>query len=126
MKDPIIVPLIPQHILSKKKCSRFTNERHKKRCAQAQTHNFVLQKYLPSLDTTMHDVLEEVIANNDIKLHDSDDSIHILESILINLDEEHTLDDVNDEYETIDIDIDLPNMLSSQLTITPSIEHCDS
>ena len=26
----------------------------------------------------------------------------------------------------IDIDIDLENMLSSQLTLTPSIKHCDS
>ena len=48
---------------------------------------------------------------------------------MINLDEEDTLaniDDVNDEYESIDINIDLPNMLSSQLILTPSIEHCDS
>ncbi|KGJ50980.1 hypothetical protein CIAN88_23705 [[Clostridium] innocuum] len=62
-------------------------------------------------------------------MHDYDDSIHILDPILINLDEEDTLDDtddVNDEYETIDIDIDLPNMLSSQLTLTPSVKHCDS
>ena len=62
-------------------------------------------------------------------MHDSDDYICILDPILINLDGEYTLydtDDVNDEYETIDIGIDLPNMLSSQLTLTPSIEHCDS
>ena len=47
---------------------------------------------------------------------------------MINLDEEYTLDDVDDEYETIDIDIDidLPKMLSSQLTLTPSVKHCDS
>ena len=74
----------------------------------------------------MHDVLEEVLANNDVKLHDFDDSIRILDPILINLDAEDTLDDVIDEYETIGIDIDLPHMLSSQLTLTPSIEHCDS
>ena len=77
----------------------------------------------------MHDVLEEVVANNYVKLHDSDDSIHILDHILINLDEEDTLDDVddvNDEYETICIDIYLPNMVSSQFTLTPSIEHDDS
>ena len=69
----------------------------------------------------MHDMLEEFVANNDY--------IHILDPILINLDEEDTLDDVddvNDEYETIDINIDLPNILSSQLTLTPIIEHCDS
>ena len=48
---------------------------------------------------------------------------------MINLEEEDTLadiDDVNDEYETIYIDINLHHMLSSQLTVTPSIEHCDS
>ena len=63
----------------------------------------------------MHDVLEEVVANNDVKMHDSNDSIHILDLIFINLDEEDTLndgDDVNNEYETVDIDIDLPNILS--------------
>ena len=77
----------------------------------------------------MHDVLEEVVVNNGVKMHDSDDSICILDPILINLDEEATLDDVddvNDEYETIDIEIDLPYMLSSQLILTPSIKHCDS
>ena len=77
----------------------------------------------------MHDVLEEVIANNDVKMHDYDDSICILDPILINLDEKYTIDDVddvNDQYETIVIDIDLPNMLSSQLTLTSSIEHCNS
>ena len=59
----------------------------------------------------MHDVLEVVVANNDVKMCDFDDSICILDPILINLDEEDTLDDiddVNDEYKTIDIDIDLP------------------
>ena len=64
----------------------------------------------------MHDVLKEVVANKYVKLHDSDDSICILDPILINLDEEDTLidtNDVNDEYETIEIDIDLPNMFSS-------------
>ena len=69
----------------------------------------------------MHDVLEEFVANNDVKMHDFDDSICILDPILINLDEEDTLndvDDVNDEYETINIDIDLPNMLLSQNTYT--------
>ena len=80
------------------------------------------------MDTTISDVLEEVVADN--KLHDSDDYIRILDPILINLDDEDTLDDtdddVNDEYETIDIDIDLPNMFLSQLTLTPSVEHCDS
>ena len=77
----------------------------------------------------MHDVLEEVVTNNDVKLHDSNDSICILDPILINLDDEDTLDntdDVNDEYEIIEIDVDLSNMLSSQLILTPSIEHCDS
>lgn len=54
----------------------------------------------------MHDVLKEFFANNDVKLHDSNDSIHILDPIFINLDEEYTLDDVNDEYETIGIDVD--------------------
>ena len=46
-----------------------------------------------------------------------------------NLDDEYTLHDtnyVNDEYEAIDIDVDLPNMFPSQLTLTPSIEYCDS
>ena len=62
-------------------------------------------------------------------MHDSDDSICILDPILIILDDEDTFDDtsdVNDEYETINIDVDLPNIISSQLTLTPSIEHCDS
>ena len=84
--------------------------------AQAKAHNFALQKYLPSLDTTMHDVLEEVVTNNDVKMHDFEDSICILDRILINVDEEDNLDDfddVNDEYETIDIEIDLPNIFSS-------------
>ena len=50
-----------------------------KKChAQAKAHNSILQKSLSSLDTTMHDVLEEVVANNDNNLHDSDDSIRIL------------------------------------------------
>ena len=101
-----------------------------KKChAQAKAHNSILPKYLSSLDTTLHDVLKEVVANNYVKLNNFDDSIRILDPILINLHEEHTLydfDDGNDEYETIDIDIDLPNMLSSQLTLTPSIENFDS
>ena len=62
-------------------------------------------------------------------MHDYDDSIHILDHILINLYEEDNLDDIcddNDEYESIDIEIDLPNILSLQLALTPSIEHCDS
>ena len=62
-------------------------------------------------------------------MHDFEDYICILDPILINLDEEDTLndvDDVNDKYETINIDIDLPNMLSSPLSLTPIIEHCDS
>ena len=69
----------------------------------------------------MYDLLEEVIANKDVKRHDSDDSICILDPILINLDEEGTLndvDDVNDEYGTI---FYLPNMISLQLILTPSI-----
>ena len=116
MKDLVIVPPSSQNISSKAKHNQSANEYCKKRHAQAKAHNFVLQKSLPSLDTIMHDVLEEVVANDDVKLHDFDDSIHILDLSLINLDEEDTLDDiddVNDEYETIDIDIDLPNMLSS-------------
>ena len=71
----------------------------------------------------MHDMLEEVGTNNDVKIHDS---IHILDPILINLDEEDNLNDVDDEYETIDIGINLPNMFSSQLTLTTSIDHCGS
>ena len=77
----------------------------------------------------MHDVLEEVIINNYVQIHDSNDSICILDPIFINLHEEDTLDDIddfNDEYETIDIGIDLPDILSSQLILTHSIEHCDS
>ena len=129
VKDLVIAPPSSQHISKKTKCNRLTNEFHKKFYAQGKSCNFFLQKYLPSLDTTMHDVLEEVVAHNEVKLHDFDDSIHILDCILINLDEDDTIDDtddVNDEYETIDIDIDLPNILSSQLTLTPSIKHCDS
>lgn len=61
-----------------------------------------------------------------------DYSIHILDSIFIHLDQEDTLDDgvidanshVNDnEYDTIDVDHDFPNMLSKQLMINPTIEH---
>ena len=62
-------------------------------------------------------------------MHDSNDSIHILDPIFINFYEEDILDDTNDvddEYGTTDIDNDLLDMLSSQLTLTPSIEHCDS
>lgn len=62
-------------------------------------------------------------------MNEYDDPIHILDPISINLDEEDTLDDpidLSDEYETIDLDNDLPHMLSTQLKITPSNEHCDS
>ena len=58
------------------------------------------------MDTTIHYVLEEVVANNDVKMHNYDDSICILDPILINLDDEDTIDDTNnvyDEYETIDM-----------------------
>ena len=129
MKDPIIVSPSSQQISSKTKHNRSSNECHKKCHAQAKDHNFILQKALPSLNTNMHDMLEEVVANNDVKLHDYDVSIHILDPILINLDKEDTLDDVddvNDEYKTIDINVDLLNILSSQLTRPPSIKHCDS
>jgi hypothetical protein len=71
----------------------------------------------------MHDVLDEVNVNNEVKMQDYDHSICILDPIFINLDEEDTLDDVDNEYEAIHIDIDLPNLLSSQLIILPSIEH---
>ena len=50
--------------------------------------------------------------------------IPILDSIDINLDEEDTLDD--DEHEIIDLDVDLPNMLSMQLTFTSTSKHYDS
>ena len=85
-----------------------------------------MKKYLLSLDTTMCDVLEEFVTNNDVKMHDFEDSIQILDPILISLDKEDTLDDIddaNDEYETIGIDVDLPKTLSSQSIRTPSIEH---
>ena len=79
MKDPIVVLPSSQHISSKTKHNRITNEHHKKNCAQDKYCNSILWKYLPSLDTTMHDVLEEVVANNDVKVNDFDDSICILD-----------------------------------------------
>ena len=129
MKDSMIDPPSSQHISSKSKHNFSSKKYHKKIHAQAISFNVVIKFILPSLDTTMHDVLDEVVTNNDVNLHDSNDSICILDPILINLDVEYALDDtddVNDEYETIDIDVDLPYMLSSQLTLTPSIELCDS
>ena len=58
MKDPIIVPPSSQNILGKKKCNQYANEFYKKHHAQDKSHNFVLQKSLPSVDKPMHDVLE--------------------------------------------------------------------
>ena len=117
----VVVPPSSQHVSNMTKRNRFANECRKKRRARAKARSSVIQKYVSSLDTTMYDVLEKVVVDN--KLLDSDDSIHILDPILINLDEEDMhgdTDDVNDEYETIDIEIDLHNILSSLLTITPS------
>ena len=70
IKDPVIVPTSYQHSSSKKKCNQSANEHHKMHHAQDKNHNSILQKSLPSLDTTMHDVLEEVVANNNVKMHD--------------------------------------------------------
>lgn len=124
VKGPIIVPPSCQKISSKEKCSQYANKQCKKNHSQAKAHNLILEKSLSSLDTNMHYVLEEFVANNDVKLPSSNDSIFILDPILINLDDEDTLDDtddVNDEYDNIDINVDLPNILSSQSTLTPSI-----
>ena len=60
------------------------------------------------------------VNNDEIDKHD----IHNLDSIIINLDEEYTLYDY--EYEIIDLDVDLPNVFSMQLSLTFSLEHSDS
>lgn len=87
MKEPVVVPPSSQHISNETKCNQSTNEHYKKHRAQAKAHAFVLPSSLPSFDQPMHDVLEEVNTNNDVKMHDYDDSIRILDPILINLDE---------------------------------------
>ena len=60
--------------------------------------------------------------NNINKIYRSD--ISILEYIGINLGEEDTLDD--DEHEIIDLDVDLPNMISMNTTFTSTPKYSDS
>ena len=72
-----------------------------------------------------------------MQLDKNDISLHFLDSIVIILDQEDNLDDdvigtnfnshVSDnQYETIDMDHDFPNIISKWLTLTPSIKHIDS
>ena len=49
--------------------------------------------------------------------------IPIIDYIAINLDEEDTLDD--NKNEIIDLDVDLPNMFSMHLMLTPTPNHRD-
>lgn len=121
MKDTLMVPPSSQPISKNQKRNCSANEHHKKCHAHARAQRSLLSSNQPS-----HKVLDNVNPNNYVHMHDYDDSIHILDPITINLDEKDTLNDPDDEYETIDIDVDLPHMLSSQLSITPSIEHGDS
>lgn len=53
----------------------------------------------------------------------NDMHIIYLDLVTINLDKEDNLDD---EDEIIDIDVDLPNILSRRLTLTSTPDHSDS
>ena len=74
----------------------------------------------------MLEPLEEANQGKNMQMDKHDDYVYILDSI--NLDMEDTLDDehVSSDEKLINMDYDLPNMLSMQLTITPTNEHSDS